>query len=56
MPAPATPVATSLVDPIVPNIYPGYKMSLHYHLNGIMKHWLAQGKNLGGILEKGEKG
>lgn len=46
---------TSSVDHIVPNIYSGYKMSLHYLLNRIMEQWLTQGRNLGGILEKGEK-
>lgn len=53
--APATIMATSPVDHIMPNIYSGYKTSLHYLLSRIIEQQLRQGRNLGGILEKGEK-
>ena len=55
LPAPATPMATSPVNRLVPHVYSGYKVSLHYLLNRIKEQSLTPGRNFGGILEKGEK-
>ena len=46
-------MATSPVNRLVPRVYSGYKVSLHYLLNRIMEQGCTPGRNLGGLLEKG---
>lgn len=53
-PAPAPPMAISPVDHLVPPVCSGCTVSPHYLLNRIMEQGLTPGRNLGGILEKGE--